>query len=137
MRDSRPRIEKRIQALEERRDRLTEAFLFEHTITREQYTRMNAKVEEEMVVAKVELSESRLDDLDIDAALKYCDQILHRADRLWLDAGLDQQQRFQRLLFPEGLDFAPQNRRFRTPETLSLLKLLDGVREGESEVVHP
>ena len=54
---------------------------------------------------------------------------------LGLEAGLDQRQRLQKLLFPEGLVF--DGREFRTPLTCPFFMNLEGtLGEGSELVAH-
>lgn len=55
----------------------------------------------------------RTDELDIEAVLAYAKKVSLNAARMWLESNLEQCQRFQSLLFPEGLYIA--NGEVRTP----------------------
>jgi hypothetical protein len=46
-----------------------------------------------------------LDELDVEGILAFAERILPRAADLWVQASLDQRQRFQQLFFPEGITF--------------------------------
>jgi hypothetical protein len=47
----------------------------------------------------------QLDELDVGGILAFAERVLPRAADLWVQASLEQQQRFQQLLFPEGISF--------------------------------
>ena len=56
------------------------------------------------------LSQQRIQETDIEFALN----VMERVDAQWLDAPIEEQQRFQRMLFPEGLVYDHENHRFGT-----------------------
>ena len=47
----------------------------------------------------------QLEELDVEGILAFAERILPRASDLWVQASLDQRQRFQQLFFPEGIAF--------------------------------
>ena len=55
--------------------------------------------------------------------------------RLWTGFALDQRQRFQRVLFPDGLDFA--DGAFRTPRMFIVFSYLRGIGAAESGLASP
>jgi len=48
---------------------------------------------------------TELDELDVEGILAFAERLLTRAADLWVQASLDQRQRFQQLFFPEGIAF--------------------------------
>ena len=56
------------------------------------------------------LSQQRIQETDIEFAVN----VMERVDAQWLDAPIEEQQRFQRMLFPEGLVYDHENHRFGT-----------------------
>ena len=61
------------------------------------------------IVAPGHTSEVRpsgqLEELDVAGILAFAERILPRAADLWVQASLDQRQRFQQLFFPDGVAF--------------------------------
>jgi len=57
-----------------------------------------------MTLAEIDQHDQRSDELDLEAVLDFAEKVSLDAPRLWLEANLDQRQRFQRLLFPDGLE---------------------------------
>ena len=45
------------------------------------------------------------EELDVEGILAFAERVLPRAADLWLQASLEQRQRFQQLFFPEGISF--------------------------------
>ena len=46
-----------------------------------------------------------VDELDVEGILAFAERVLPRAADLWVQASLEQRQRFQQLFFPDGLAF--------------------------------
>src|SRR6187399_3767181 len=47
----------------------------------------------------------QLDELDVEGILAFAELVLPRAADLWVEASLEQRQRFQQLFFPDGIAF--------------------------------
>ena len=47
----------------------------------------------------------QLDELDVEGILPFAELVLPRAADLWVEASLEQRQRFQQLFFPDGISF--------------------------------
>ncbi len=56
-----------------------------------------------MALAEMNRNALRTEELDLEAVLSFAERVALDAPRLWLEASQDQRQRFQSLLFPEGL----------------------------------
>lgn len=57
-----------------------------------------------IALAEIDQHDQRSEELDIEAVLDFAEKVSLDAPRLWLEANLDQRQRFQALLFPDGLE---------------------------------
>jgi hypothetical protein len=55
------------------------------------------------------------EEFDIEAVINFAIFALGDTSRFWIEGSLDQKQRFQRVLFPEGVTF--DGERFGTPAT--------------------
>ena len=97
--------ERRAQAIQKKLDRLDEAFLFERSIDIEVYDRHAEKLREELTLLRIERHATELDELDVEGILAFAERVLPRAADLWVQASLEQRQRFQQLFFPEGMAF--------------------------------
>ena len=85
--------------------RLDEAFLFERSIEIETYDRHAEKLREELTLARIDRHSGQLDELDVEGILAFAERVLPRAADLWVQASLEQRQRFQQLFFPNGIAF--------------------------------
>lgn len=114
--------------LKRRKEQLVEAFVFQKVIDQQTYKEQLDKLSEGMALAEMDLHEQRTEELDLEAVLDFVERVALNASRLWLEADLQQRQRLQSLLFPEGLEvtgtearapvtssFAEELPRFSTP----------------------
>ncbi|MBA2353456.1 MAG: recombinase zinc beta ribbon domain-containing protein [Acidobacteria bacterium] len=97
--------ERRAQAIQKKLDRLDEAFLFERSIDIDVYDRHAEKLREELTLLRMDRHATELDELDVEGILAFAERVLPRAADLWVQASLEQRQRFQQLFFPEGMAF--------------------------------
>ena len=126
-------IGQRIEELEAKRNRLEEAFLYKRTIDEETYHRQFDKIRQDIALAEMEHHDTKPDALDVQGLLDYAEQTLLAPGRQWLDCSLDQRQRLQKVLFPEGVTFADGT--FGTAETCLLFKLLHQSKEDDDDLV--
>ena len=57
---------------------------------------------EELMLARIERHSGRLDELDVEGILAFAERVLPRAADLWVQASLEQRQRFQQLFCTDG-----------------------------------
>ena len=98
-------VERRQRAIQEKLDRLDEAFLYERTIDIERYDRHRDKLREELTLVQLDRHATELEELDVEGILAFAERVLPRAADLWVQASLEQRQRFQQLFFPHGISF--------------------------------
>ena len=89
--------------IQDKLDRLDEAFLFERSIDIDTYDRHAEKLREELTLARSH--SGQLEELDVEGILAFAERVLPRAADLWVRSSLEQRQRFQQLFFPEGISF--------------------------------
>ena len=105
MREELTSAERAAKAIQDKLDRLDEAFLFERSIDIETYDRRAEKLREELTLARIDRHSGQLDELDVEGILAFAERVLPRAADLWVQASLEQRQRFQQLFFPDGISF--------------------------------
>jgi hypothetical protein len=126
--------ESRVKAIQQKLDRLDEAFLYSESIDFTSYGRQRDKLREELTLAQIDRHTDAVDELDVQGILAFAERILPRAADLWVQASLDQKQRLQQLFLPEGIAF-DGNRFNRTAVTAPFFKYLaPGERREESLV---
>ena len=120
-----------MSAIQQKMDRLDEAFLYSEAIDVTTYGRQRDKLREELTFAKIDHHTDAVDELDVEGILAFAERILPRASDLWVQASLDYKQRLQLLFFPEGIAF-DGNRFNRTAATAALFNYL-APSEGADE----
>jgi hypothetical protein len=105
LREELDRSERTAKAIQDKLNRLDEAFMCERSIDIEKYDRHAEKLREELTLARIDRQSGQLDELDVEGILAFAERVLPRAADLWVQASLEQRQRFQQLFFPEGIAF--------------------------------
>jgi hypothetical protein len=78
------------KAIQDKLDRLDEAFLFERSIDIETYDRHAEKLREELTLARIDRHSGQLEELDVEGILAFAERVLPRAADLWVQASLEQ-----------------------------------------------
>jgi hypothetical protein len=117
------------KAIQDKLDRLDEAFLFERSIDIETYDRHAEKLREELTLARIDRHSGQLEELDVEGILAFAERVLPRAADVWVQASLEQRERFQQLFFPEGIAF-DGNGLVRTAVTATAFSYLRGIETG-------
>jgi site-specific DNA recombinase len=134
VRDELANAERAAKAIQEKLDRLDEAFLFERSIDIDTYDRHAEKLRQELTLARIDRHSGQLDELDVEGILAFAERVLPRAADLWVQASLEQRQRFQQLFFPEGIAFDGKSL-VRTGATGPAFSYLQPIEGGNERVV--
>jgi len=87
---------KRVKVIQQKLDRLDEAFLFAQSIEATSYERQRDSLREELTLAQIDHHAEAVDELDVQGILAFAEA--HSAARdLWVQASLDYKQRLQAL----------------------------------------
>ena len=105
VRDKAEAVERQINTIRQRIDRLDNAFLYEQTIDIDTYDRHKERLNEELTLARMDRHATELEEIDVEGILGFAERVLPRAANLWVQASLEQRQRLQQLFFPEGIAF--------------------------------
>ena len=89
----------------------------------------------ELALAELELSDAVTGHLDVEGILGFAEYLLTDVSRLWIEMPLDQKQRLQKVLFPEGLKF--DGVKFGTAVTCLAFKQLAESEGGKSSLASP
>ncbi|CAN5695552.1 hypothetical protein BH11PAT2_BH11PAT2_04940 [soil metagenome] len=76
--------------------------------TSEEYKAAKEDVENELVAERISLSESRIEQFDIETALAYARNFISELDQQWFEANPDLRSRFQKLVLPHGITYDRQ-----------------------------
>jgi site-specific DNA recombinase len=126
--------ERRVRAIQQKLDRLDEAFLYSESIDLTSYSRQRDKLREELTLAQIDRHTEAVDELDVQGILAFAERILPRASDLWVQASLDYKQRLQQLFFPEGIAY-DGNRFNRTAVTAPLFNYLAPSESADEKMV--
>ena len=99
-------LEKKLKGLQDRKQTLNSAFVYDRAIDRADYQQMKAQLDAELFTAEVELHEARENELDMEGVVAFAERVLLDAPHMWQLMSSDQKQRFQQALFPEGVQFS-------------------------------
>ena len=127
--------ERRVKAIQQKLDRLDEAFLYSESIDLTSYSRQRDKLREELTLAQIDRHTEAVDELDVQGILAFAERILPRASDLWVQASLDYKQRLQQLFFPEGIAY-DGDRFNRTAATAPLFNYLAPFESADEKVVN-
>jgi hypothetical protein len=126
--------ENRVKLIQQKLDRLDDAFLFAQSIDAKTYERQRDRLREELTLAQIDHHAEATDELDVQGILAFAERILPRASDLWVQASLDYKQRLQQLFFPEGIAY-DGNRFNRTAATAPLFKYLAPSESADEKMV--
>ena len=88
--------------------RLDRAFLYDRSIDDTTYHAQRDLLREDVGIARMELSQAAVDEMDVDGMLAFAQYALAHASALWTAASsVDERLRVQWVFFPEGLVLAP------------------------------
>lgn len=80
--------ERRVKTIQQKLDRLDEAFLYSESIDLTSYGRQRDKLREELTLAQIDRHTEAVDELDVQGILAFAERILPRASDLWVQASL-------------------------------------------------
>ena len=84
-----------MKAIQQKLDRLDEAFLYAQAIDPTSYERQRDKLREELTLAQIDRHAGELEELDVEGILAFAERGLPSASNLWVHASLNQKQRLQ------------------------------------------
>ena len=96
------RMQRRVGELEGQKQRLLD-LLLDGTVDKPTYAERREQLEIEIAVARSEANDANLDTMDLGAVLDFAEHLVCNARKMWIHASLDERQRLQGVLFPEGL----------------------------------
>jgi DNA invertase Pin-like site-specific DNA recombinase len=102
--DEGKKYEKRLIELEVKRKKIFE-MNEDGTYSKEEFVERKEGVENELATIKISLSETRIEQFDIEGALIYATTFITNLGRMWFDLSPQLQPRFQRLVFPKGIPY--------------------------------
>ena len=127
-------VEGKQKAIQQKLDRLDEAFLYEQTIDITSYDRQRDRLREELTLVQMHRHATELEELDVEGILAFAERVLPSASNLWVQASLNQKQRLQQLFFSNGVGFDGK-RLVRTGVTLPVFNYLEPAEGSKKDLV--
>ena len=93
-------------------------------------------IENTIAATKISLSESRIEQFDIEGALVYATNFISDMGRQWFDLSSQLRPRFQKLVFPDGISY-DKEKGFGTAKLGLIYKLNQQSDSSKSLVVDP
>ena len=134
--EARKAAERRVAAVEKRRQRLVEVYVYEKGIDQDTYQRELDRVMEELTLSKLEHHDAVIEDIDVDGIFFFAFHVLSDAARIWVEMSPDAKRRFEQHLYPDGLAYEPE-RGFRTATSSFLFRPLELPGGEEGRMVEP
>lgn len=94
-----------VEEIEKKVTRLEDLFIDQQAITKEVYTTRRAKLEEQLIVARVALHDCQTEEIDIEATLHLACFVMSNAVTLYNQLSNEQKRRLLGVLSPEGFVF--------------------------------
>jgi site-specific DNA recombinase len=128
--------ERRAKVIQQKLDRLDEAFLFAQSIDISTYERQRDKLRQELTLTQIDRHSAEVEKVDVEGILAFAERVLPRASDLWVQASLNQRQRLQQLFFPDGIAF--DGKQFvRTGVTANAFKYLTAADSSQNNLASP
>jgi site-specific DNA recombinase len=125
-------LEQKIARLKERKQRVLDAFLHDRVIDKATYQEQASRLDEEITSAQLDLNETDREELNVEAALEFAEEVLSNPGKLWKELPTPQKQRLQKVLFPKGVQYSAAG--FGTDVTCSIFSLLRPKYDDESSM---
>ncbi len=103
--------QKQLAILEDKRKRIFE-MREDGSYSPEEFKERKEEIENKIMAIKISLSETRIEQFDIEGTLSYANNFILNLGRLWFDLAKSQ-LRFQKMVFPEGISYSKKDG-FRT-----------------------
>jgi DNA-binding PucR family transcriptional regulator len=128
-------LQRSLKALTARKNTLVDRYL-DGRIDESTYQEQTARMHEETADTENRLQLVSADDEDIEALLAFSNRILSDPASLWADSTLENRQRLQQVLFPDGLMYSNDDG-FGTAPSTSAFNALGDFQTSESNLVSP
>lgn len=96
--------EKELAVLENNKRRLVTKFA-SGDIGKAEYEIALDDIKNEITIKNIAINETIIEEYNVEGILNYGEEFMEDVPKLWKDVDIDQQQRFQQLIFPEGLTY--------------------------------
>jgi hypothetical protein len=77
-------VERKVKAIQQKLDRLDDAFIFAQAIDLETYERQRDRLREELTLVQIDRHSTQLEELDVEGILAFAERVLPKASDLWV-----------------------------------------------------
>jgi len=95
-------LESRVTELKAKRQKLIEAFVYQHSIEKSIYQEQLELIDDDIALAQLDVHDAKLEELDIEAALNYAPSALQNAAKFWIQCSSDQNRTFSECCFQKA-----------------------------------
>jgi hypothetical protein len=134
--ERRKAVERRVRAIREKKKRLLDK-LVDGTITDGAYREKLERVEAETDFGVGALIEAEVDERTMSADLAFAEKVLSDLRLAWAQFGHEQRQRFQRIIFPEGLSHSKAEAAYGTPTIAPVFGHIRALRASDGALGSP
>lgn len=127
------KYERQLAILEEKRKRIFE-MREDGSYTSEEFKERKEEIENQIMATKISLSETRIDQFDVEGVVSFANNFISNLGRQWLDLSISH-TRFQKMVFPDGISYT-RNIGFRTARLGLIYELNRTFENDKSLAVH-
>ncbi len=120
----------RVEEIDQRRERLVEAYVYDRAIDRQVYESQLDKLNEQLALARLRAVDAEIEQIDAEGIMRFAEHLATNAARLWVEFNPRQKQRFQRFIFPDGVRY--RDGEFLNPRTSLLFNEIE--EDGDKAV---
>jgi site-specific DNA recombinase len=128
--DLRDALERDLRQKRDAKRKLNEAFIYRNAISDGDYRQMKEALEQEILALEMKVNEAKQEEIEIEQLLDFSENLLLNAAGTWSESSLEQKQRLQQILFPQGVTYADGFYRTRPTRTTSL-----GIRTARNRFI--
>lgn len=129
--EAQKRLQEALGELEIKREALIEKNL-KGIYSDELFKEQLARIDEEIAIKKSLLSETEMEKIDVETLLNFTEHFLRDFPGVWISSNLEQKQRLQAAIFPEGVVWEYPG--FRTPKLSLCFQLLQEKRASRARL---
>jgi hypothetical protein len=126
-------FKKRITELENDKNNVGERFAL-GKIPEELYLRMLTKIDAEIYEIKEKHQIPEIDTSNFKNSLNKTINFIQNVSEYWTNGSIDVKKKIQRLVFPSGILYNPENRQYLTPEVNSLFRVTSELSRVSEDV---
>ena len=130
--------ERKLKILTDKRKRIFEMGE-DMSYSKEEFKERKSEIDNDIMATKISLSEARIEQFDVEAAVIYATDFIHDLGRQWFDLPPQLRPRFQKLVFPEGIYYNKKTG-FRTTKLGYIYELnqkMEAIKSPFSKNVDP